>query len=72
MRLLIRYLLGSRGEILELASRRTRFVGFLLVLSAGVAREWDGKNPLWHMLVPAGVSLLASFLLPLRWLRRPA
>jgi hypothetical protein len=60
---LIRYLLGGRGAILDLASRRRLLMGFLFVLSAGVAREWDLENPFWHMLVPAAVSLGASFLL---------
>jgi hypothetical protein len=41
-------------------------VGFLLVLSAALAREYDGKDLLhepWHLLIPVGASLAASLLL---------
>ncbi|MFI5402219.1 MAG: hypothetical protein ACHQ1G_04720, partial [Planctomycetota bacterium] len=61
---LIRYLLGRRQAILDLAaSRRTLATGFVLVLTAGIAREYDGGNAWWHVLVPAAVSYVASYVL---------
>jgi uncharacterized protein (TIGR03067 family) len=64
---LLRYLIGSRQAILEIASdRRALGLGFLFVVSAGFAREYDGKDLLhepWHLAVPLVVSLVASFLL---------
>jgi hypothetical protein len=67
VRTLLRYLIGDRRAILDLAAdRRAVWVGLLFVLSAGFAREYDGQDLLrepWHLLVPAGASLVASFLL---------
>jgi hypothetical protein len=64
---LFRYLIGNRQAILEIASdRRALGIGFLFVLSAGFAREYDGKDLLhepWHLFIPLGASLLNSFLL---------
>jgi hypothetical protein len=66
-RTVCRYLIGDRQAILELAaSPWTLAVGALFVLSAGLAREYDGEDLLhepWHLLIPFGASLLASFLL---------
>lgn len=59
----IRYLLGDRQAILDLAARPRLGIGLLLVLAAGVARELDAGNPAWHVLVPAAVSLVASWAL---------
>lgn len=64
---LLRFLVGRREAILSVASdRRALAVGFLFVLSAGFAREYDAeflvREP-WHVLLPLGVSLAASFLL---------
>jgi hypothetical protein len=67
LRTLLRYLIGDRQAILDLAaSRWTPAVGFLFVLSAGFAREYDGADLLhepWHLLLPLAASLGASLLL---------
>jgi hypothetical protein len=67
IRNLLLFLVGNRQAILELAAdRRGLAVGFLFVLSAGFAREYDGTDLLrepWHVLIPIGASLAASFLL---------
>jgi hypothetical protein len=67
IRTLLLYLIGGRRAILEIATdRRALWVGLLFVLSAGFAREYDGQDLLrepWHLLVPVGASLAASFLL---------
>ena len=59
--MLPRYFLGSRQAILELAaSPWTLLVGAIFVLSAGLAREYDGEdliNEPWHALRPLGASL---------------
>jgi hypothetical protein len=61
------YLVGSRRAILELAgSRWTPFIGMLFVLSAGLAREYDGEDLVhepWHALRPLGASLASGTLL---------
>lgn len=62
-RMLIRYLLGDDRAILDLARGNRLLLGFVLVLSAGVAREYDGGRPAWHLLVPAASSLVASYAL---------
>jgi hypothetical protein len=67
VRTLLLYLIGNRRAILDLAAdRRALGAGLLFVLSAGFAREYDGQDLLrepWHLLVPVGASLAASFLL---------
>jgi hypothetical protein len=67
IRTLFYYLIGNRNAILEIASdRRALWIGFLFVLSAGFAREYDGKDLLaepWHLVIPLGASLLNSLLL---------
>jgi hypothetical protein len=67
IRTLLRYLIGDRQAILEIATdRRAVLYGFLFVLSAGFAREYDGQDLLhepWHLFLPLGVSLLTSFVL---------
>src|ERR1700730_9671732 len=64
---LLRYLVGDRQAILRIASdRRAIGLGFLFVLSAAFAREYDGKDLLhepWHLAIPLVVSLVASYLL---------
>lgn len=61
------YLLGSRRAILQIAAdRRAVGIGFLFVLSAGLARDYDGEDLIhepWHLLAPFGASLTTSFLL---------
>jgi hypothetical protein len=61
------YLIGNRQAILDLAAdRHGLWIGLLFVLSAGFAREYDGQDLLrepWHLLIPVGASLAASFLL---------
>jgi hypothetical protein len=67
IRTLAGYLIGRRGPILEFAaSRWTAVLGFLFVLSAAFAREYDGADLLHephHLLAPLGASLLSSFVL---------
>src|SRR5262249_61824686 len=66
---LYRYWNGNREAILTLAAdRRCLGVGFLFVLSAALAREYDGKDLFhepWHLLIPVGASMAASLLLSL-------
>src|SRR5437870_8327060 len=67
IRTLLRYLIGNRQAILDIAAeRRSLVLGFLFVLSAGFAREYDGADLVhepWHLLIPVGASLATSFLL---------
>jgi hypothetical protein len=64
---LLRYLIGNRDAILQIATnRRALWLGLLFVLSAGFAREYDGEDLLrepWHLLLPLGASLGSSLLL---------
>ena len=64
---LFRYLIGDREAVLAIAgTRHSLWVGFLFVLSAGLAREYDGEDLLhapWYVLLPLAASLVASFLL---------
>jgi hypothetical protein len=64
---LVRFLFGDRQAILQLAANRATVpIGFLFVLSAGFAREYDGEDlwhEPWHLLLPLGASVAASFLL---------
>lgn len=64
---LIAYLFGSRRAILQIAAcRQAVWLGLLFVLSAGLAREYDGHDLLhepWHLLVPVVASTATSFLL---------
>jgi hypothetical protein len=64
---LFRYLLGSRAAILQIAANPWAApLGFVFVLSAGLAREYDGADLLhepWHILLPIPASLVTSFLL---------
>lgn len=63
----IRYLLGNRQAIREITHCPAAvWVGLLFVLSAGLAREYDGEDLLhepWHTLLPLGVSLVTSLAL---------
>ena len=60
-------MIGNRSAILELASSpRALWVGALFVLSAGLARDYDGEDLThepWRLLIPFGASLAASFIL---------
>lgn len=64
---LVNYLIGRRTAILKAASNRSAvWVGLVFVLSAGLAREYDGEDLLhepWHLLIPVGASLVTSWLL---------
>lgn len=64
---LFRYLLGSREAILAVASSRwSLLIGAIFVLSAGLAREYDGEDLLhepWHALRPLGASIASGTLL---------
>ena len=67
IRTLGKYLVGDRRAILEVArSRDAIWIGFLLVISATLAREYDThdlRSQPWHLLVPLGASLAMSTLL---------
>lgn len=67
IRTVLLYLFGSRRAILTFAgSRWTLLVGFCFVISAAFAREYDGKDLIHeprHIVVPAVVSTVTSFLL---------
>lgn len=67
VRTLLRYLIGNRQAILDLASSRwSLLVGALFVLSAGFAREYDGsdlRREPWHLALPFGASLVSSLAL---------
>ncbi len=67
IRTLLCYLIGSRQAIRAVAADRyALWLGLLFVLSAALARDYDGEDLLhepWHLLVPVGSSLLASLLL---------
>jgi hypothetical protein len=75
VRTLLRYLLGGREAILQLArSPWTLPVGLLFVLSAALAREYDGQDlqhEPWQLLAPLGASLLTSLVLFLVAYGRP-
>lgn len=64
---LVLFLLGNRQAIREIAAdRRAIWPGMLFVLSAGLAREYDGADLLkepWHLLIPFAASIGSSFLL---------
>src|SRR5688572_20436638 len=64
---MFQFLAGRRRAILEVAGRRGWLaVGFLFVLAAGFAREYDGADLLaepWHLLLPLVASLGLSFVL---------
>ncbi len=61
------FMLGRRDAIDSVArSTNALWVGLLFVLSAGLAREYDGeylvREP-WHLLLPLGASLVTSLVL---------
>ena len=64
---IVRYLIGDPRAILRIAKTPSSFwVGLLLVLSAAIARIYDGQDILsepWHLFVPFGVSLLTATIL---------
>ena len=67
------FLVGRRQAILDIAaSRHAIWLGLLFVLSAGLAREYDGEDLLrepWHLLIPLAASLVTStILLAIMWL----
>jgi hypothetical protein len=63
----LRYLIGDRQAILDIAgNRHALWIGALFVLSAGFAREYDGEDLLhepWHLALPFAASLGASLIL---------
>jgi hypothetical protein len=63
----LKYLVGYREAILQIGrTPGALWLGALFVLSAGFAREYDGKDlwaEPWHLVVPFAASLATSFLL---------
>jgi hypothetical protein len=61
---LLKYLVGNRQAILDVAaSRGGVYVGLLFVLAAALAREYDGEDFLrrpWHLVLPLAASLATS------------
>ena len=61
------YLVGRREDILAVAAcPGILWIGGLLVLSAGLAREYDGEDLLhepWHLVIPHVASLVTSVIL---------
>lgn len=59
-----KFLAGSRQAILEVASSPSALlIGVLFVVSAGLAREYDGEDLIhepWHVLRPLGASLVSG------------
>jgi hypothetical protein len=64
---LLQFLIGRRQAILDIAaSKQAIWLGLLFVLSAGLAREYDGEDLLhepWHLLIPLAASLTTSTIL---------
>lgn len=64
---LCRFLVGDRRAILDVgATRGAWLVGIVLVLSAGLAREYDHEDLLhepWHALLPLAASLVTATIL---------
>jgi hypothetical protein len=64
VRTLLRFLIGDRQAILEIAAdRRALWVGLLFVVSAAFARDYDREDlwrEPWHLLLPVAASLMAS------------
>ena len=64
----VRFLLFRTAAIQAIAasSKQALGIGFLLVISAGFAREYDGEwlfaEP-WHLVIPLGASVLSSMVL---------
>ena len=62
-----RFLLGNRDAIVRIAHcRQAVWIGLIFVLSAGLAREYDGADLVhepWMAIVPVGASLATSFIL---------
>jgi hypothetical protein len=67
IRTLLKYLVGNREAILQIGrTPGALWLGALFVLSAGFAREYDGKDlwaEPWHLAIPFAASLVTSFLL---------
>jgi hypothetical protein len=67
VRTVVCYLVGGRQAILDIACDRSALaLGLVLVLSAGLAREYDGADLVhepWHLLFPFVASLVSSFIL---------
>lgn len=72
---MVGFLLGRKDSILAIYNcPKILWIGAMLVLSAGFAREYDGEDLLsepWHVLIPHAASLLTSLLL-YAMLRLPA
>jgi hypothetical protein len=64
---ILRFLIGQRQAILDIAASRSAiWLGLLFVLSAGFAREYDGEDlwhEPWHLLLPLAASLVTSTIL---------
>jgi hypothetical protein len=65
--LLFMFLLGRRTAIIQCWQMPRAWVyGLILVLTAGLAREYDAEYLLaepWHLLLPVAASLVTSFVL---------
>jgi hypothetical protein len=64
---ILKFLFGERQSIYAVASNRwSLLVGFLFVIIAGIAREYDGEYLVaepWHLILPLSASLIGcSFL----------
>lgn len=61
------YLIGHRKAILRIATAKGAvIIGAMFVLSAGLAREYDGEDlraEPWHLAIPFAASLATSFVL---------
>jgi hypothetical protein len=74
---MLQFLAGRRRAILEVAGRRGWLaVGFLFVMAAAFAREYDGADLLaepWHLILPLVASVALSFVLflPVYWRLAP-
>ncbi len=62
---IIKFLLFNAEAVRQIAgSKRATWVGLLLVISAGIAREYDGEYLVaepWYLLIPVAASLVACF-----------
>jgi hypothetical protein len=65
VRTLFLYLIGDRQAVIDVAAdRRALWIGCVFVLSAGLAREYDGKDLVhepWHLAIPFAASLVFSW-----------
>ena len=67
VRNILSFYTGKREAIIAIASsKHSLWLGLMFVLSAGLAREYDGEDlwhEPWHLLIPVGASLAAFSIL---------